>query len=185
MNHERPSAAPCRLLGAISKFPVLLILIALYLVFVLFIFPNFGYDADAGPLDLKFSYSPDEAYETIESYGEEGRAQYALGEMTIDVVYPVVYTLMFSVWITLALNGASLSSAKRCLVSMSPMAVFVLDMFENAGIVAMLKMYPDRHDTLATATSFASSSKWSAAAFVILLTVGTTAHRVWRRISRH
>jgi len=138
---------------------------------------------DTGPLDLKFSYSPETAYEIIEAYGEEGRVSYARGAMTVDVAYPIVYTLMFMVWITLALRSANMNLTRRCFLSMLPLSVFVLDLIENTGIVAMLKLYPEKHETLAMATSFATSAKWSAAAVVILTTLSATLHLAWRRVA--
>lgn len=180
---EHASMNPCTALEKISRLPVLAVLIVLYLVFVLYIFPNSAFDMDTGPLDLKFSYSPETAYEMIEAYGEEGRASYARAAMTVDVAYPIVYTLMFMVWLTLALRSANVSSSRRCFISMLPLSVFVLDLIENTGIVTMLKLYPEKYETLAMATSFATSAKWSAAAVVILITLGATLHLAWRRIA--
>jgi hypothetical protein len=178
--NEQASAGTQTILEKISRVPVLAVLVVLYLVFVLYIFPNSAYETEVGPLDLKFTYTPDTAYQTIEAYGEEGRARYAVSAMTVDVGYPVVYTLMFAVWITLALRGSKLSPARQHFASMLPFSVFVLDIMENTGIIAMLKTYPTRHDTLAFVTSLATSAKWSAAGVVIALTLVVTMHRLWR-----
>jgi hypothetical protein len=172
------------LLAKISRVPVLVALLAFYLLFALYILPNGANEMETGPLDLKFSYSPATAYEMIEAYGEQGRARYARSAMTMDVAYPIVYTLMFIVWISLALKGTNLSPTRQCWVSMSPLSVFILDLTENAGIVAMLKTYPDQHNTLATATSLATSAKWIAAAFTITMTLIITAHWAYRKITR-
>ncbi len=180
---EQGTLNPFRMLTAISRVPVLVVLIFLYLVFVLYVFPNSAYEGEVGPLDLKFSYSPATAYDMIESYGEEGRARYARSAMTIDFAYPIVYTLLFMVWITLAVKGANMSDARRCFIAMVPLSVFILDLTENTGIIILLKTYPAHHETLAMATSFATSAKWSAAGLVIVMTLLATAHWAWRRLT--
>lgn len=174
---------PCTVLIKISRVPVLVILIALYLIFVGYIFPNSAYESEVGPFDLKFSYSTETAYEMLEAYGEEGRSRYARSVMTIDLAYPIVYTLMFMVWLTLVLKGSHLTPARQCALSLSPLSVFVLDLIENTGIVTLLNTYPERHETVVTATSFATSAKWSAAAIVIAITLIATVHWAWRRIT--
>jgi hypothetical protein len=63
-----------------------------------------------------------------------------------------------------------------------PLSVLLLDLIENTGIVILLKTYPQRHEALVTATSLATSAKWSAAAVVILATLIATAHCAWRRL---
>lgn len=170
----------CRILSAVSRFPVLVVLVILYAFFVLYVFPNSGDGNGVGPLDLKFSYSPETAYAMIEAYGDEGRSQYARGAMTIDVAYPIVYTMLFMVWLTMATRGTNLSPARQCFVSLIPLSVFILDLVENAGIVALLKTYPERHDALVTATSLATSAKWLSAGFVISTALMMTAHSAWR-----
>jgi hypothetical protein len=170
-------------LSKISSLRVLVVLIALYLVFVLYLFPNSAYESAAGPLDLKFTYTPDTAYKTLEAFGEEGRAQYARGAMTIDLAYPVVYTLMFAVWLTLVLKNAPQKFNPKGTVPLLPLTVFIFDLTENAGVIALIKTYPDRHDAVAWATSFATTSKWLCAGFVISLTGLFTLHSAWRRLS--
>jgi len=179
---ETISNYPCRMLSAISRVPVLITLVLLYALFVLYIFPNSGNGTEIGPLDLKFSYSSETAYEMIAAYGQEGRARYARSAMTVDVAYPIVYTLLFMVWLSLALNGTNLAPGQRCIVSLLPLSVFFLDLVENAGIVALLKSYPDQHETLVTATSLATSAKWSSAILVISLTLTATVHSAWRKM---
>ncbi len=50
----------------------------------------------------------------VESYGEAGRANYRLFELTGDIIYPIVYTLFFSLAITwLFQRGFSSNSAMQ------------------------------------------------------------------------
>ena len=62
--------------------------------------------ANMGPLDLLFSYSPETAYEHLRSFGEQGRAAYAQMSLTADTAYPIIYTAVFMVLITLLARKA-------------------------------------------------------------------------------
>ena len=50
---------------------------------------------ETGPIDLNLFYTPEKVYSMVESYGEAGRANYRLFELTGDIIYPIVYTLFF------------------------------------------------------------------------------------------
>jgi len=171
MSETEPKVAsfrPCRWIDSISRPLVLLGLVVLYLVFILVLFPAVGGELNAAPLDLMFSYTPDQAYARIESYGPQLRYSYAISAMTLDVAYPLVYSVMFSVWLTLMLkSGGRLA----CAIRMLPFVILLLDLMENTGIVIMLQNYPDRLDRLASITSLATSFKWIMAWSVIGLTL--------------
>ena len=53
-----------------------------------------------GPIDLLFFYTPEKVYSMVASYGEAGRVFYRTHELTIDIIYPIVYTLLFAFLIT-------------------------------------------------------------------------------------
>jgi len=175
------SFGPCQWLNRISRPSVLAVLIVLYLVFVLLLFPALSGGTGAVPLDLLFSYSPGQAYERIESYGADVRHSYAISAMTLDVAYPLTYSLLFSVWLTLLLKS---DSRLACGTRMLPFVILILDLLENSGIVVMLVSYPQRLDTLATATSLATSLKWVFAVTVIVVTVGLNLIKLLRSILR-
>jgi len=180
------SFRPCQWLNRISRPSVLVVLIVLYLVFVLLLFPALGGGSGAVPLDLMFSYSPGQAYSMIGAYGPEVRHSYAISAMTLDVAYPLTYSLLFSVWLTLLLKS---NSRIACVIRMLPFVILIFDLLENSGIVAMLVNYPQRLEMIATATSAATSLKWVFAATVIILTLGISLYRLvgilLRRLKRN
>ena len=64
------------------------------------------------PIDLQIFYTPEKVYGMITSYSEEIRASYRTFEMTADILYPIVYTLFFSLAMTwLFQRGFSSNSA--------------------------------------------------------------------------
>jgi hypothetical protein len=126
--------------------------------------PNLAGDQQAVPIDLQFAYSPERAYELVNSYSEETRYNYMIGEMTMDVLYPVVYTLFLSLTLLLLFP-------KNQKLALIPYVIFVADMLENTGIVTMLYNFPKELYTVAMLTSVFSTIKWSVVAIALLLLI--------------
>jgi len=164
----------CNAIDTISRPAVLAVLIAIYLVFPLYIFPTTAGDMAQLPLDLRFAYSPTEAYELLAILGPQGRESYMFGTTVVDVAYAICYTLMFAVWLTLLFRG---HSRFTCAWAVAPMVVFVIDMVENTGIALMLSNYPSEFHGLALATSITTTCKWLLAGPLILTTLGMSIFR--------
>ena len=113
------------------------------------------------PLDLQFSYSPEKAYALISAYNEKERALYILIELTLDIVYPIIYSLCLSFALFLLYNNTRLAKL--------PLFLIVLELFENAGIVILLANYPHQHPWVASVTSIFTSLKWILAVSCLLL----------------
>lgn len=173
---------PCSWIRKISRPAVLLSLIVLYLFIILLLFPAFATEAYASPLDLMFHYSPDQAYALIESYGPKVRHSYAISALTLDVIYPLTYSLLFSVWLSMLLKG---QGSFKCAVVMLPFVILLFDLLENSGIVIMLLNYPQRLDIIAQLTSMATSIKWIFAVAVILLTLCLSLLRLFQYLLRN
>ena len=80
------------ILGKLATGKIILILLALFLlvnfVAVPLVYPKFQ------TLDMSNGYSPAQAYQLIASYGPQGRQNYAIIEVTLDLVYPFVSGLI-------------------------------------------------------------------------------------------
>ncbi len=141
-----------------------LFLLLLMVIFNVVIMPYLAGDKQAIPLDLQFAYTPERAYELIHSYDEDTRHSYMIGEMTMDVAYPIVYTLFLSLTFVLLFPS-------REKIALIPYIIFIADMFENTGIITMLYHYPSELYTIAVITSVFSTIKWSVVlvCFVILI----------------
>ncbi|MEW5827816.1 MAG: hypothetical protein AB1846_02925 [Chloroflexota bacterium] len=130
----------------------------------------------AGPLDLMFFYSPDEAYSMIASYGDQGRAAYRTGELTLDIIHPILYTLFFSLLITWLFQRGLDSKSRLQRLNVVPFGALTFDLLENASIVAMLSLYPTTTAWLAWAATIFSMTKWLyAGAGMALVLVGIAA----------
>ncbi|MDP8268414.1 MAG: hypothetical protein P9L97_06785 [Candidatus Tenebribacter davisii] len=140
----------------------ILILLGLILLFNLLIFPLF-YTTNPNIilLDLQLSYSSEEAYNILAKYNDEELKEYIIGELTVELIYPIVYTLFFSFFI--------FKLSKKNIFSFLPLLIMFSDYFENIGIVTIINYYPQKLPNIVTLTSLFTSLKWILVAISILL----------------
>ncbi|MCC6299981.1 MAG: hypothetical protein IT314_11835 [Anaerolineales bacterium] len=115
---------------------------------------------DVGPIDLQLFYTPDKVYSMVESYGEAGRADYRLFELTGDILYPIVYTLFFSLAITWLFQRGFASNSAMQKYNVVPFGGWLFDLLENLGIVTMLSIFPSTPAALAWLTALFTFIKW-------------------------
>ncbi len=126
-----------------------------------------------GPIDLQFFYTPDRVYSMVESYGDAGRANYRLFELTGDIIYPIVYTLFFSFAITWLFQRGFASNSGMQKHNVVPFGGWLFDFLENLGIVAMLSVFPSTPALLAWITAIFTMIKWLfAIASGVLMLIG-------------
>ncbi|SDX76258.1 hypothetical protein SAMN05518855_1020131 [Paenibacillus sp. CF384] len=127
------------------------------------------YSGGAGILDLRLSYSADKAYAIIGAYSDAGRSFYVTFTLAADYIYPIVYSLCFSLLTTVIYRRAF---APKSWLHQLPLLIYItllLDYLENACILTMLTNYPDRITFIAQAGSLFTTLKWTMAAISILL----------------
>ena len=113
-----------------------------------------------GPIDLQFFYTPEKVYGMIASYGDEVRASYRTFELTGDIIYPIVYTLFFSLAITWLFARGFPSNSVMHKYNVVPFGAWLFDLFENLCIVAMLSVYPSTPVALAWVSTIFTMTKW-------------------------
>ncbi len=129
------------------------VLFGLILVVNLLLFPLFMPSAEGlKPLDVRFCYTPDDAYDMIGAYGDNTRDRYIKGIIILDFIYPVIYT--FFLGFTLFLLY------RKTAPSLIPLLILAFDYIENTGIIILLSTYPDRITLVAWVTSIFTSLKW-------------------------
>lgn len=140
-----------------------LILIGIIALINILLVLSFGQNPDFKPLDLQLSYTPEEAYAWISGYSDSERSMYLLIELTLDILYPVVYSFAICFALFLFFGKPKLAQL--------PLLLIFLDLIENGFIVFVLLNYPTKHDWLVQMASFFTSSKWTLAAisFTLLL----------------
>ncbi len=123
------------------------------------------------PMDLQFFSAPAKLFAMVESYGEYGRAFYRNVELTVDILYPVIYTLAFGLLLSWLFQRGFKSDSKMQKWNVIPVGAWLFDLLENLGIVAMLSTYPAQMTAIAWLTTIFTMIKWTFVGATILLAV--------------
>lgn len=157
---------------------IIMLLFLLDAAFMGFIMPRAGASmkggsGELGPLDLQLFYTPTKAYQMVASYGEAGRAFYRITELTLDIIYPIVYTLFFSLLITWLFRKGFPVGSRMQRLNVVPFGAWLFDLLENLGIVGMLSVFPSTPALLAWVTALFTLVKWLfAGASMVLVVIG-------------
>jgi len=153
-------------LKAVGKWPSMLLALAILIGLNGFLFPwaekmlsGFG-GPDAKVLDLRFGFSPGEANQFLALIGPEGRSFYQMLELTLDLVYPLVYGLFLGALLLLVWRKVLPEKSPWLGLSLLPVATAVFDYLENINIVLLIRRFPDQADTLANLASVFGAAKW-------------------------
>ncbi len=148
--------------------------IASTLVYLAMIFVTLAHlEAVAGsvPFDMRpLGYNPPEARTLLEALGVDGRTYYIRYQISLDMFYPALLALTLIstiIWFGRRLAGTRLV---RLGVVITVCAA-VLDYSENAGIVAMITIWPNTSEFLVRAVSAASVGKAACTTLSVLLTL--------------
>ncbi len=160
-----------------ATLPILLVLAVLAALFYFVFFPALLARQptlqQTGALDAHLSYTPQQAYQALEAYGPSGRAQYSRAILLLDIIFPVIYTLLLSLLIARGLVHAFPASPRIQLLALLPFAAVLFDWLENASILVLLASFPRRLDGLAAAAGVFTSLKWIILALSVLLAAGS------------
>ncbi|RJP49089.1 MAG: hypothetical protein C4583_13180 [Anaerolineaceae bacterium] len=144
---------------------LVIVLMALDMFFMGFVMPLIGGLMKGGtgleqPLDLMFFSTPEKTFAMIERYGEYGRAFYRNVELTVDIIYPIIYTLAFGLLISWLFQRGFKSDSKMQKWNVTPVGAWLFDLLENLGIVTMLTMWPSQPVAVAWLTMILTMVKW-------------------------
>ncbi len=123
------------------------------------------------PMDLQFFSTPEKLFAIAGSYGEYGRAFYRSVELTVDIIYPVVYTLAFGLLISWLFQRGFKTESKMQVLNIVPIGAWLFDLLENLGIVTLLTTFPAQLTAIAWLTTFFTMVKWIFAGTSMLLIV--------------
>lgn len=151
-------------------------LLALLVIFSAFLVPSAGeklgsISGDVGFIDLLFAYTPETVLSMMGSYGDEGRSFYKNFTPTIDLFYPIIYSLFLALLIAFLFKKSLPAKSKMHYLSVVPLFSWIFDWLENINILIMLYSYPKFPPVIANLSSIFTSVKWSFSAIsaVILL----------------
>ena len=97
-------------------------------------------------LDMRSSFTPDDAYELFTALGKEGRNAYRFFHLVPDTLFPISYSLTFafiSAWFLVRLLPLD---HRLQWLSLMPLISGLADILENYSLVFASLAYPDRID---------------------------------------
>ena len=154
---------------------IMLVLDGFFSGFLLPLIQGMMQDGQGGvqPLDLMLFATPEKVFSMIERYGEFGRPFYRNVELTIDIIYPVVYLFAFGLLISWLFQRGFAPQSKMMMLNVMPVGAWFFDLLENINIVTMLSMYPAKPVALAWLLMALTTVKWAfAGASIVLMLVG-------------
>ncbi|MBK8780620.1 MAG: hypothetical protein IPO22_02190 [Anaerolineales bacterium] len=125
------------------------------------------------PLDLMLFTTPEKLFGMIEKYGEFGRPFYRNVELTVDIIYPIVYLFAFGMLISWLFQRGFASTSPMRKYNVVPLGAWFFDLLENIVVVTLLFMFPAQPVGLAWVFVFLNTAKWIfAGASILLMLVG-------------
>lgn len=137
------------LLSRISNWKFIVPLFILFALFSFLIFPNYqsrmmeAAGQEIRPLDTRFEYSAEEVHRDFDALGPTGREIYKVVVARVDMLFPIVYGLLFVLLLAFLLRKASHDQSRWLLLSLLPLSGVVFDFLENFNILRLLIEHPD------------------------------------------
>lgn len=129
----------------------------------------FGYENPA--LDGRFWYSPEEARDFLQKIGERGRRIYAATELTLDIVFPIVYGALFAI---LLIHVYARKNGKNLVLV--PLLTAAADVLENLTAAYLAGQFDGRVSSVARVAAVLTAVKSSLfVVALILILVGALA----------
>ena len=124
-----------RLVEFAARTPVLITTAAVAIALLVFAFPALPLGGEL--LDARFGYSHADVNAAMSAYGEQGRRVYVWASLTLDTLLPIAYAGLLAGLLYRLRPRDGLWP-----LTPVPVAAGLLDLSENAQIVAMLIGYP-------------------------------------------
>jgi hypothetical protein len=125
------------------------------------------------PLDLMLFATPEKIFGMIERYGEYNRPFYRAVELTVDIIYPIVYLFFFGLLISWLFQRGFASKSPMRKFNIMPLGAWFFDLLENIVIVILLSVFPSQPTALTWILTLVSTIKWFfAGASILLILVG-------------
>jgi hypothetical protein len=125
------------------------------------------------PLDLMIFATPEKIFGMIERYGEYGRPFYRNVELTVDIIYPIVYLFFFGLLISWLFQRGFASKSPMQKYNIVPLGAWFFDLLENICIVTLLSIFPSQPAGLAWLLTVLTAIKWTfAGASILLILIG-------------
>ncbi len=95
----------------------------------------------------------------FETLGNEGRKAYLFKQSPMDMIYPLLFAVTYSLLLTYLFKRIFDPESKLHYLNLIPLFGGLFDYLENTGIIIMLSVYPGFSVSLAKLTAFFSVTK--------------------------
>jgi hypothetical protein len=162
------------LIKNISKIRIIILLTGLIVLINFVIFPLLN-TKEVKPLDTRFYYSHEEAADYHSQLEENDKIKSIIMHGTVDLIYPIIYTLLFSC-IIIYLKGGPLLTAL-------PLLTLAADIFENIFIILILSISQQNplYTTLKIVASIITPLKWCFILISICVIIYLSIRRVYEK----
>ena len=168
-----------------SNWKTLVLFIVIYLSFGAYLLPkaeekiNEAAGSSVGIIDLTFGYKPDKTLGMVAAYSDEARKIYAQTEMTLDILYPLVYTILLCIGLSLLYKDK-----KYWWINVLPIITLIFDFLENYCIVALLNSFPEQSTSLASGVEIFKILKFVTFGASLLLVIVALINKLIKKLNR-
>jgi hypothetical protein len=121
---------------------------------------------------LPTGYNLDYVNKLFSALGENGREIYLTNQIPVDMIYPLLFGLSYSLLLVCFLKKLNKLKSPFTYLSLLPIIAGIADYLENIGIITMLNSYPDlTENTVITTNAFSVIKSISTSLFFIALIV--------------
>ncbi len=150
----------------------------IFVLFTLLILPRFSqqveqYSQGMGSPDTSLFYTGAQLYSMAEAYGSEGRQAFIEIRWTMDLAFPVIYSLFLVTSSSWLMRKIIPVSSKWRLLNLVPLSAFFFDLAENSASSLVMWRYPQHCVIAQFMAPIFTPIKWLSvlAAFVLLIFV--------------
>ena len=117
-------------------------------------------------------YNSEYVNELFNKLGEEGRGVYLFNQIPVDMIYPFLFGITYSLLIAYFLKKLDKLNTPFFYLCLVPLIAGIADYLENIGIITMLNDYPDLSITqISTTNIFTLIKSLSTTLFFLILIV--------------
>lgn len=123
------------------------------------------------PLDIQIGLTVDSVITFLDSIGPEGRNYYFWNELTLDMLFPLVYSIAYTLLLVELIKVCHLQVNAIKYVALLPLGIGISDIIENIHILIVIHQYPSLSETHIQTLSIANMLKHGLT-IVVLLAIG-------------
>ena len=133
---------------------------------------------------LLTGYSQEYAKELLDALGTNGRQIYLYRQIPVDMVYPFMFAISYSLLLTYFFKRTFQANNKINHLSILPVFAGMFDYLENICIAMMLYIYPSFSYTVAKVSSMFTILKSVFTTFVFILLITGIIKLIFRKLVR-